>query len=236
MLRLLATLTLTLGLAFTPSASRAAQPKPLEFIERVVNAQPNDQLPMLIALHGLGDSPEHFLELFADLDLRLRIIAVRAPDPYSVGTSWFPIDDPKLAPRAIVARAAQLAAFADQLAHSRPTLGRPIITGFSQGGILSFAAAAYHAEHFLSALPIAGSLLDSLPRYRKAKKGFVVHAFHGRDDTRIPYAGAERTVARLNAAGTVATLSDFPGVGHTISPAMYERWVLALRELVAKLR
>jgi phospholipase/carboxylesterase len=234
-MRILAALTLTLALACTPSPSQAAPQPALEFIERVLNAQPNDKLPMLIALHGLGDAPEQFLELFAELDLRVRIIAVRAPEPYAVGTSWFPIDDPKLAPKAIVARAAQLAAFADQISRSRPTVGRPIITGFSQGGILSFAAAAYHAEHFASALPIAGSLLDSLPRYRKAKKGFVVHAFHGRDDTRIPYAGAERTVARLNAVGTVATLSGFAGVGHTISPAMYERWVLALRGVVAKL-
>jgi phospholipase/carboxylesterase len=190
---------------------------------------------MLIALHGLGDSPEAFLELFADLDVRARVIAVRAPDPYSVGTSWFPIDDPKLAPKAIVARAAQLAAFADEVARSRPTVGRPIITGFSQGGILSFAAAAYHAEHFAAALPIAGSLLESLPRYRKARKGFVVHAFHGRDDTRILYNGAERTVTRLKAVGTVTTLTGFAGLGHSISPAMYERYALALREVLAKL-
>jgi phospholipase/carboxylesterase len=166
----------------------------------------------------------------------VRIIAARAPDPYSVGTSWFPIDDAKRAPKAILERAAQLAAFADQLARTRPTVGRPLITGFSQGGILSFAAAAYHAEHFQAALPIAGSLLDSLPRYRKATKGLVVTAFHGRDDKRIPYAGAERTVARLNAAGTSATLTGFVGVAHTISPAMFERYVLALREELAKLR
>ncbi|MEY4515450.1 MAG: hypothetical protein RLZZ450_7572, partial [Pseudomonadota bacterium] len=179
--------------------------------------------------------PEHFLELFAELDLRVRIIAVRAPDPYYVGTSWFPIDDPKLAPKAIITRAAQLAAFADQVSRSRPTTDRPIITGFSQGGILSFAAAAYHAEHYQAALPIAGSLLESLPRYRKAKKGFVVTAFHGRDDTRIPFAGAEQTVTRLTAAGTVATLTGFVDVGHNISPAMYERYALALRDELAKL-
>jgi phospholipase/carboxylesterase len=234
MSRSLAALLFTIALACSPSPAQARQ-KPLEFIERVLNAQPNDRLPMLIALHGLGDSPEHFLELFAELDLRVRIIAVRAPDPYSVGTSWFPIDDPKLAPKAIVARAAQLTAFADQVSRSRPTTGRPIITGFSQGGILSFAAAAYHAEHYQAALPIAGSLLESLPRYRKAKKGFVVTAFHGRDDTRIPFAGAERTVARLTAAGTVATLTGFVDVGHNISPAMYERYALALRDELAKL-
>jgi phospholipase/carboxylesterase len=236
MSRLIAALLLSVGLACSPAASRAAPQPALEFIERVFNAAPNDKLPMLIALHGLGDAPEKFVELFTGLELRVRIIAVRAPDPYPVGSSWFPIDDPKRAPGAILERAAQLAEFADHLAETRPTVGRPLITGFSQGGILSFAVAAYHAEHFQAALPIAGSLLDALPRYRRAPKGFVVTAFHGRDDTRIPYAGAERTVARMNAAGTLASLTGFAGLAHSISPALYERYVAALTSALTKLR
>jgi len=229
-------LACSVGLGCAPAPSQAAPRPSIEFIERVLNAAPNDKLPMLIALHGLGDSPEQFMELFTDLSLRVRIIAARAPDPYAVGTSWFPIDDPERAPKAIVDRAAQLAEFADQLARTRPTVGRPLVTGFSQGGILSFAVAAYHSEHFQAALPIAGALLDALPRYRKAAKGFTVTAFHGRDDTRIPYAGAERTVARLNAAGTVASLTGFAGVGHSVTPALYERYVVALTSELAKLR
>jgi len=226
-------LALAIPLACTPNRSQANPRPELQLIERVLNADPNDRLPMLIALHGLGDTPEQFLELFQDLDLRIRVIAVRAPDPYSVGTSWFPIDDPKRAPAAIVERAAQLAELSDQLARTRPTVGRPLITGFSQGGILSFAAAACRAEHYQGALSIAGALPESLPRYRKARKDFVVTAFHGRDDVRIPFPSAERTVARLRAAGTTARVTGYAGVAHTISPAMYEAYAAALRGALA---
>jgi phospholipase/carboxylesterase len=221
------------------TASRAAPGPPLDYVERVLNSRADagvtgEQLPLLIVLHGLGDSPERFLELFESLDVPVRIIAPRAPDPFSSGTSWFPIDDPQRAPAGILKRAQLLVELTDYLARTRGLRGRPVVTGFSQGGILSFALAAYHAASFQAAVPIAGSLLDSLPRYQPAQKGFRVTAFHGRDDRRIPYDGAERTVARLRAVGTEATLTGLAGVGHAIPPVMVEPYFAALRSELAR--
>ena len=224
-------------LACTPS--RPPPGPPLDYVERVLNGRSdagaaNDKLPLLIVLHGLGDSPEHFLELFDRLDVPVRIVAPRAPDPFSTGTSWFPIDDPQRAPDGILKRAQLLVELTDYLARTRTLRGRPIVTGFSQGGILSFALAAYHAASFQSAIPIAGSLLDALPRYQPAQKGFRVIALHGRDDRRIPYDGAERTTARLRAVGTDASLTGFAGVGHAIPEVMQERYFQVLRGELAR--
>jgi phospholipase/carboxylesterase len=236
MTRPLAALCASILLACSTPRSQPVAPAPLAYVEQVLGGRADDELPMLIALHGLGDSPEAFLELFAGLDLRVRIIAPRAPDPYAVGTSWFPIDDPARAPGAIVDRAASIVRLADHVRKLRPTRGLPLVTGFSQGGMLSFAIAAYHPQHFHAALPIAGTLPPAMPPYHEAPEGFRVTAFHGRADSRIAYAGAEQTLARLHAVGTTATLEGFAGLGHGISPALRQRYVEALERELARLR
>lgn len=237
---LLAAALLSLAtLLFACTASRVAPGPPLDYVERVLNGRADagartEKLPLLLVLHGLGDSPERFLPLFDGLDVPVRIVAPRAPDPFSSGTSWFPIDDPRRAPAGILKRAQLLVELTDYLARTRTVRGRPIVTGFSQGGILSFALAAYHAGSFQAAVPIAGSLLDGLPRYQPAQKGFRVVALHGREDRRIPYEGAERTTARLRAVGTDASLTSFPGVGHEIPELMRERYLAVLRSELAR--
>ena len=216
------------------SSSRAEPGRPLAYIERVINAAPDATLPMLIVLHGLGGSPEEFIEVFAGLDMPLRIIAPRAPDTEEQGKSWFPIDEPRLAPQGIVRRAELVAQLTDKLVLTRPTQGRPIVTGFSQGGILSFALAAYHPASFQAALPMAGALLDSLPRYQRAPDDFHVAAFHGVKDERVPYDGDQRTIARLKAVGTEATLTSFPGLGHTMPQEMLRPLFVALKSELAR--
>ncbi|MDB4976469.1 MAG: phospholipase [Myxococcaceae bacterium] len=226
----------------TTHTSAASDDAPLQFVERVVGRtegggapDPQAKLPMLIALHGLGDHPEQFVTLFDAFDLPLRVVAPRAPDPYGAGTSWFEIDNPKRVGSGIVKRAELVSQLASQLQKTRSVRGLPLVTGFSQGGILSFAIAAYHAQQFAAALPVAGRLYDPMPAYRKAPRSFRVQAFHGIDDQRVTYAGAERTVARLKALGTNVTLTGFPGVGHTVTPPMLEQVFAALREQIRRL-
>jgi phospholipase/carboxylesterase len=223
-------LSIWLGSACTRSRAESAR---LQFVERVIGGDPNAELPLLIGLHGLGDTPEQFLELLGGLAVPLRIVAPRAPDPWRQGTSGFPIDDLERAPRLIVERAKLVVELADQLRKTRKVRGLPLVTGFSQGGILSFAIAAYQAEHFAAAFPLAGSLFAGMPPYRKAPKSFRVVAFHGEEDTRVPYAGALRTVAALRQVGTQVSFTGLPGVGHSLPPALVARWYRALREQLA---
>src|SRR5688500_4887518 len=78
--------------ALPASAAPASSEAPLVFVERVTGgADPADTLPLVIALHGLGDTPERFIALYADLPLKARVIAPRAPTPHGPGASWFPI-------------------------------------------------------------------------------------------------------------------------------------------------
>jgi phospholipase/carboxylesterase len=184
----------------------------------------------LVAVHGLGDTPESFLSLYDQLDVPVRIVAPRAPDPHGGGSSWYPIDDPTRAEGAIVARAKLLSRFIEQVRAVRPTRGATVVTGFSQGGVMSFALAAYHSRGLAAAFPIAGMLPTVGPRPERAAGGFRVVALHGREDARIPYAQGERAVKRLQEAGIAAQMVAFASVGHTISEPMRERYHALLRE------
>jgi phospholipase/carboxylesterase len=206
------------------TAAAAAQP-PLAFVERVVGgARPDDPLPLVIVVHGLGDRPENIVRLFEPLPLRARLVAPRAPAAHGRGFSWFPVAKLPPAPSepareaGIRESAAKLAELARWLAANRPTRGRPVLTGFSQGGILSFAVAALHPEAIAAAVPVAGALPAPLRPGRAAP--VPIRAFHGDADTVIPHAAGEETVKALRAAGADATLRTYGGVGHTIPPKM----------------
>jgi phospholipase/carboxylesterase len=215
-------------LAAAPRAER------LDFVERTTgHANAEQPLPMLVVLHGLGDTPENFLDVFSELSTRARLIAVRAPDPWSVGTSWYPIDgSPAEKSHAIAQRAQAVAELARARTDARPTLGKPVVTGFSQGGVLSFALAAYHADRFFAAVPIAGAMPGDLPDPQSPPPWFSVLAFHGESDRRIPFLDGKAALHRLHAAGFRATMTSFPGVGHGIPGAMHEQIIRALDELL----
>ncbi|MDB4990776.1 MAG: Phospholipase/carboxylesterase family protein [Myxococcaceae bacterium] len=222
-------------MAASCSRSVAEAPRPLQFVERVTGgADPSAALPLVIALHGLGDTPEQFVALFAELNVPARIIAPRAPDPWQTGTSWFPIDDADFPPAGILQRAALVTTLADQLQKTRHVRGLPIVTGFSQGGILSYAISAFHADHFAAAIPVAGALFDGMPPFRKAPKSFRVIAFHGEQDNRVPFAADLRTVEQLKKVGTDVSLTGIAGLGHSLPPTLIARWHAALRDQLQK--
>ena len=209
-----------------PSQTRdAIRPEaPLHFVEVVTGTVSSESpLPMIIGIHGLGDTPERFARLFEGFDRPARFIFFRGPEPTrNGGASWFDIDPSAYGPRDIAAgvdhSAARVAKRAEQLARQRPTLGKPIVTGFSQGGFLSFALAARHAEHFRLAAPIAGYL-----PWREAKGGgakIPIRAFHGESDPIVSVDDARASIAHLEALGYDATLTVYPGVRHGVSPKM----------------
>jgi phospholipase/carboxylesterase len=225
----------------TPAASGAAAhakegSAELAYVTRITGgASETDALPLVIAIHGLGDRPEDFLKLFSGFDLPARIVAPRAPDPWSEGGSWYPLDDRAKKPAVIRARADMLAGLITREQKRVKTVGKAVVLGFSQGGVLSFALAAYHPELLAAALPIAGALPEEMPPPVDAVRGLRVLAFHGQADRRMPLASAQQTVDSLKAHGAAATLSSYPGLGHQISEELRVHLFAALREVLTQL-
>jgi len=189
------------------------------------------ELPVVIAIHGLGDTPEHMSGLFADAPFAARFILPRGTESLPIGYSWFPIhvpvrpDDPvRIAPR--VQKAAQrLCRFVASAALSR----KPLVLGHSQGGMLAYTMAVTCPEDIGLAAPVAGFLPPPLLPDIRPRHYRPIRAFHSIDDRLVPHDFDARSVDGLRALGLDATLQSFPGGEHRITPDQRD----ALLKLIA---
>jgi phospholipase/carboxylesterase len=212
-----------------------AQPLPatntyegIAFVEEIVGAteagpDSNAPLPLIVALHGLGDVPEHFKQVLRALPLRARLAAARAPTSFAQGYAWLPPSRPRdIDERAQpVSRAVERltpAIFA--LAAARPTCGRPLVVGFSQGAMVAYGLAASPRPAISAAFPIAGYLPPSLtPAHVPAGAPRVV-ALHGTADSVVALRDDISSVSGLARAGYAIELRRYPGTDHTVSSQM----------------
>ena len=221
--------------ACQPEPVPAPNPEPkLRFVEVVTRgADTNDTLPLLIGVHGLGDTPQQF---WRAVERRfetkpVRMIFPAGPREHGGGYAWFSSEAFSASPadyaKAIQSAGDELATFIQTMSQSRPTLGKPIVFGFSQGGILAFYTAIHHGELIDMAIPIAGALPNKL--LPSGKGTFApVTAFHGMEDKRLSFDGSRHVIEILEKYGGTATLKPFPFAGHTVTPEM-------LRQIEAEL-
>jgi phospholipase/carboxylesterase len=209
----------------TASTSKAS---PLTYEELVTGGASTAQtLPMIIAVHGMGDRPENFKELFSDFPKAARVILPQAPKSYFSGYSWFDIRFPisrsaeELSP-GIRAAAKLVSTLLLKLSKELPTEGKPAITGFSQGGAISYAAAAMYPSFIAFAVPLSGAIPPSLYPPKSDVPPPPICAAHGDKDELIPIEGARQSVRAFNAAGGRASLTEIAGLRHTVDSSMRE--------------
>jgi phospholipase/carboxylesterase len=224
-----------------PPSGPRAEAEPLGRIELVTGgARAEDALPLVVALHGLGDTPEGLARLYDGMPVRARVVLPRAPAPYGRGASWFPLPwdagGQAAFTRGVASSSALVSALLEALPRERPTRGRPVLTGFSQGGILSFAVGTTRPALVSAVLPLAGWLPPALwPRARPAGAAAVpLRAYHGGDDDLLPSAPTEALVAHLARLGFDAEIRVFPGVGHAVTPAMLREYHALLAEALKR--
>jgi phospholipase/carboxylesterase len=211
----------------------------IRYLERLTGgAVAGERVPLIVAVHGLGDRPESFVQLFATFGAKARLV-VPYGEPWRDGYSWFPpgsLDDPTKLAEGTARAADRLAAMIEALARAWPPAGKAIVTGFSQGGMLSFTLAARHPEVVGAAFPVSGLIAPSLvpASVPMAAVSPPIVAFHGDADERVPIARARESVERLRAIGMDARLIEQPGVGHTIPPPMRAALLRALADAAAR--
>jgi phospholipase/carboxylesterase len=191
-------------------------------------AKPTDELPLLIVIHGRGDTPSlHWPEaLDVEPGLSARMILPQAPTAEGDGFTWLAHssrhpDQHGLA-RDIDKASEQLATMIGVLQKQRPTRGRALVAGFSQGAILSFSLALTQPALIEVALPISGMLPEpAWPKEGAKSMRFPpIHALHGSADSMIDISKAQALISHLQGLRYEATLHSFAGEDHTISPAM----------------
>jgi len=207
----------------TSSPRDVAEPS-LQYLERVTGgASSGDRLPLVVAIHGMGDRPENWLDVWDDFPRRVRVILPRAPAPYGSGFSWFhyPPKSVEDVSREIRDAGDRVARLLTEIEKARPTSGKPIVTGFSQGGFLSFALAVDHGGEIAAAFPMSGGFPSPLwPTTPAPPDGPPIFAVHGDADTVVRIGPTRKAVAKLKELGFHVELKEYPGVGHTTLPSM----------------
>ncbi|MBN1652884.1 MAG: dienelactone hydrolase family protein [Deltaproteobacteria bacterium] len=218
---------------------RAAGLNYLEIIKGNVGA--SAQLPMVVVIHGMGDAPN--ADWLATLRSPARLILPQAPAPYGYGYSWFTYrvadEKPDYLALEIQQAAIQIAQAVVELKSKRPTLGKPIVCGFSQNAMLSYALALMHPKLFSSAFPISGFLPEGLWPKSKPEAGKAyppIISMHGTEDLLVPFAPDERMIKHLRGLGYRAELVAFEGVGHTITAAMDQMLIANLEKALREVR
>ncbi len=221
----------------TPLAGPIAPPSPsgapggttwgeiagVRYLEHMTGgARADARVPMIVALHPMGGDPVDFLPLLRGYARRARLIL-----PYGHPSGgmylWYDSVRDDVAAPVVTQEADRIAAALAALVAARPTVGKPLVTGFSQGGIMTFALAVTHPEALAAAFPISGLLppslypsaaLSSSPRPATLPP---VAAFHGASDLAVPTRGARASIAELRRAGYAAELREYAGVEHDTS-------------------
>lgn len=210
----------------------------LYYIEAVIgrDARFDDRMPMAVLIHGRGDRARIPGGPFWGLGAPIRVIVPQAPDPLGQGFEWLPVRvGQNLVDRlttSLLERAGQLAAMLKELTEALPTVGRPMIVGFSQGGLLTLTLALHHSDVVQAAFPLAAWLPPALvPPYSRAD---IVHprvrGLHGADDRIIAVGPTAELFGRLRARGFDADLETFEDAGHEMTDAMNRRLHELLRE------
>ncbi len=211
-----------------PDARGFGRAGELVYFEEVVgDAAATDRLPMIVLIHGRGDRPQRgWLPL--QLPKAVRVIMPQAPLPHGDGFSWSRASAAEASGPSGIQLAADLTRMADRidaaltiLKTERPTLGIPLLGGFSQGGMLSYAIAVLHPSACTLAIPISGLLPQALfPKQKPTGASPRIRALHGTADTIVPIAPARTAVTHLAQKGYDATLTEHPEIPHTITPSM----------------
>jgi len=198
-----------------PKSPRTRHVAGLDVVELFVHGA-DERSPLLVAIHGMGDRPERWIDTYASFPRAAQVVLPRAFAPLGDGFSWFSLregtTDAELGD-AVGAAEARLWTGLDALAGGR----KPVVTGFSQGGILSFAIASRHADAIVRAFPVSGSCPGPLLPQGKAAP---VTAFHGTDDRVLDIKWGREAVHAFVERGNDATLKEYAGVGHTITAEM----------------
>lgn len=210
----------------------------IEVLEIVLGRVDFDaRLPLVMRLHGRASDWQLPSGSYANVEAPYRLIVPRGPLKVGKGRAWA-----KLSVRS--GKAAQLedeiSASADRLVEVlrhfrtlRKSVGEPIVTGFSQGGMVALAMAVRHPEAVGTVLPIASHLVVDVDEARLLGARLpTVHALHGAADSIVVPGPAAEARDRLRAAGFVSTLTVVPEVGHAFEGEMAEAHRRLLTEAI----
>jgi phospholipase/carboxylesterase len=195
------------------------------------NSGRNDKLPMLVALHGNGDTPNNFYNTTLNqLNSPARIVLLKGPIPHGSGSAWpWSAADFSRYGKAIN-EAVEL------LALKYLTIQKPILLGFSGGGMVAYYQAVKHGNSYSYVFPVSGQLSNDLLGEKLFRQGAKVFAFHGKNDSVVSLGGGRKAVNILQENGVEVEYVEFDGGHHGIFTNMKREITQAIEQKIQSLR
>jgi len=193
----------------------------LRYALSVPSLKPEDEpLPLIFILHGRGADANDLVDIAPLIDNNYRFIFPNAQEPFepapgfSFGYTWF---DGWPAERGSFVRSRELLLrFIEEALGRFPTPpGKVILSGFSQGGMMSLDAGFRTKQHIAGIVVMSGALYEEdLPPF---SPDIPVLMVHGTQDDMIPVLAARRARRVLEEHGVKIEYHEFP-MGHYVTP------------------
>ncbi len=180
--------------------------------------------PLVVALHHQGGSPEETAQLLAARLPSAHILAPAAEAKHG-RHSWYTGSSAAAKNESVKAASKRLAALLDAL----PSDARPIVTGYSQGGIMALALTIERPAKLRAVIAVSGRIPTAMlntPPTSDARPPITL--LHGKQDATISFASGERSRATLERAGYPVTLRPYPSDGHGLSRERLADWLRAI--------
>jgi len=184
-----------------------------------------EQLPIIFFLHCRGCRPKGLKKFLEGISARARVVMPSGNAADSQYAMWIDLKarTPDQAGLAIQMgdEAKRLARFIEEANRCLMGVGDPVVTGHSQGGMMTFAVAAEAPGLMKAAVPASGWLpVDLCPRALPPTT-----AVHGMDDRTVDYSRTADFVSRASGAGLPIELLPISDHAHGLSGELKNTWV-----------
>lgn len=194
--------------------------------------------PLLLLMHGVGSNEKDLFGLANYLDERYLIVSARAPFKIAEGSyKWYDLDFSTGVRRTNINEAEKslqlILQFLDELqAKYHYDKQRVIVSGFSQGAIMSLCVGLTHPEKVRGIGVFSGRVLEEVVKPKLAAKDKFKHfeAFvsHGTHDGVLPVSDARNTKKLLESLQIKTSYHEYPSE-HSISQANLEDFAAWLK-------
>jgi len=147
---------------------------------------------MLVALHGNGDTPANFYKTSLNLiTTPARVVLLQGPYQSRSGYAWpwkkEEYDETGHLINGVI----------QELSQQYPTANKPILFGFSGGGMFAYYSALFFGSQYSYIYPISGRLTYPLTQQPLLDTGAKVLAYHGKSDNVISFSSGKSAVSTL---------------------------------------
>lgn len=195
---------------------------------------PDVPMPMVVVFHSRGATPGGAAS-FPGLAGPVRIIRPAGFNrTQQGGYTWF-THSSKTNPEGLTdemrQRAAELTAWLGALMRCRPTLGRPVVTGSSEGGHVSYLLASESPGLVSGAVALLGYVPPGI--WNRSMAPTV--GLHTTGDNTVPYARTKAYWDAMKQAGAQLETQTFSG-GHSVVEGMGSAWRAAVKRFAEEQR